>query len=88
VGSRSNPDDTKINGLGNKYTGLVKDQSNTWGVWCTSEMTPLTNDKDLLNSKIDAMVGTGNTYIAPGVLWGWNMLDAAEPIQAENRKRG
>lgn len=86
VGSRSNPDDTKIVGLGNKYTGLVKDQSNSWSIWCASEITALSDDKDRLNAKIDAMVGTGNTYIAPGVLWGWNMLDSAEPIVGAKTK--
>lgn len=86
VGSRSNPDDSKIGGLGNKYTGLVKDQSGEWGVWCAAEITPLTNDKDVLNANIDAMNGIGNTYIAPGVLWGWNMLDSAEPLTGSKSK--
>jgi Flp pilus assembly protein TadG len=86
VGSRSHPDDSKIVGLGNRYKGLVKDQSGNWGVWCASEITNLSSDKSLLNSKIDAMSGVGNTYVAPGVLWGWNMLDSAEPITGAKTK--
>lgn len=85
VGSRNSPMDTKIGGLGNKYTGIIKDY---WGngVSCAKEITPLTDDKAVLNTAIDAMVGVGNTYIAPGVLWGWNMLDPAEPITGGKTK--
>jgi Flp pilus assembly protein TadG len=85
VGSRHSPLDAKLVGLGNKYSGVIKD---TWGnnVWCAKELTPLTDNKTTLNAAIDAMTGVGNTYIAPGVLWGWNMLDAAEPIVGAKTK--
>jgi hypothetical protein len=84
VGSRSSPNDREISGSEN-YTGLLK---NTYGyeVWCAAEITPLTSDKSVLNTQIDAMTGVGNTYIAPGVLWGWHMLDAAQPIVGAKSK--
>ena len=85
VGSRTSPNDIKINVLANKYTGIIKDY---WGynVSCASELTPLTDNKTDLNTAIDAMVGVGNTYVEPGVLWGWNMLDSSEPIVGAKTK--
>jgi von Willebrand factor type A domain len=43
-------------------------------------LTELTGTKSTLDSQIDAMVATGETYIPAGVLWGWNMLDSQEPV--------
>ncbi|MFO1034169.1 MAG: VWA domain-containing protein [Hyphomicrobiales bacterium] len=85
VGSRDAPLDTKISAIGTKYKGLVRD---SWGnqVYCAKEITQLTDDKTQLNAAIDAMAGVGNTYIAPGVLWGWNMLDANEPLTGAKTK--
>ncbi|WP_237212427.1 TadE/TadG family type IV pilus assembly protein [Ruegeria lacuscaerulensis] len=40
-----------------------------------SEITPLTNDIDLLHSQIDALTAQGNTSIDIGVKWGAALLD-------------
>ena len=85
VGSRESPKDTQITGLTNKYPGIT---SAYWGYqeYCAKEITPLTDSKSDLNAAIDAMVGVGNTYVAPGILWGWNMLDSAEPLTGAKTK--
>lgn len=79
VGSRNNGLDTKIDGLGNKYPGIMD-------VSCASPYTDLTSSKATLASQIDAMVATGETYIPAGLLWGWNMLDSDEPITGAKTK--
>jgi Mg-chelatase subunit ChlD len=80
VGSRLAPMDSRINGLAKKYPGIQN-------VSCTNPITLLTDDQGMLNAQIDSMVGVGETYIAPGVLWGWNLLDAGEPLGgAKNAK--
>lgn len=85
VGSRVSPKDEKIGSTSTKYPGITKSY---WGYqeYCAKEITTLTDSKSDLNTAIDAMVGVGNTYIPPGVLWGWNMLDSAEPITGAKSK--
>jgi Flp pilus assembly protein TadG len=75
VGSRSAALDTRINNLGTRYPGL----QNTW---CPQEITLFEDDRALLDSRIDAMNGSGNTYIPSGILWGWNLLDSSEPLDS------
>jgi hypothetical protein len=73
VGSRSATLDTRIDSLGTKYPGLLN-------TWCPQEVTLFNDDESLLDSRIDAMVGSGNTYIPAGILWGWNLLDSSQPL--------
>jgi Flp pilus assembly protein TadG len=73
VGSRAEPLDGSIGTPATRYRGLSN-------LTCTSEIQVLTNDKTKLDAKIDSLVATGNTYIAPGLLWGWNMLDSKQPL--------
>lgn len=40
----------------------------------TSEIVPLTSDKDLIEEKIDALTATGSTGGQVGVGWGWYMI--------------
>ena len=79
VGSRNNGLDTKINGLANKYPGIMD-------MNCAAPITDLTPSKATLDSQIDAMIATGETYIPSGLLWGWNMLDSNEPITGAKTK--
>jgi Flp pilus assembly protein TadG len=79
VGSRSSTLDTKIGSLATKYPGL----QNTW---CPQEVTLFDDNESALGSKIDAMVGSGNTYIPSGVLWGWNLLDSNAPLASAKTK--
>jgi Flp pilus assembly protein TadG len=80
VGSRSDTLDTKITGTtGNKYPGPMNTS-------CPQAIEPLTANASTLKAKIDAMAGTGETYIAPGVLWGWHLLDSNAPFEGAKTK--
>jgi hypothetical protein len=73
VGSRNNPHDENVSHSHIEYPGLL-------GVTCPGALTPLNDDKQEIKDKIDAMVATGMTYIAPGMIWGWNILTPEAPI--------
>jgi hypothetical protein len=73
VGSRNNPLDTQDISPNKKYSGLM-------GTSCGAAVTRLTSDYATLRSAIGAMVANDETYIAPGVLWGWNTLSDSEPF--------
>jgi Flp pilus assembly protein TadG len=73
VGSRSYPLNVNDGNLAMRYPGLPN-------VRCPSPLQTLTNDKAVLNAKIDGMIATGNTYIPGGLMWGWNMLTHIEPL--------
>ena len=47
---------------------------------CPSELTRLTNSNTEILTKIDAMVATGETFVQPGVTWGWRALDWNAPF--------
>jgi Flp pilus assembly protein TadG len=73
VGSRNDPLDVSIGSPNVKYPGIMD-------VGCPMALTELTDNKSTIDSQIDAMVATGETYIPSGVLWGWNMLDSQQPL--------
>ena len=73
VGSRSVTEDETIGSPGSKYPGVMN-------VNCPIEIMPLSSSKSGVNAKIDEMVGTGNTYIPSGLLWGWHLLDPNQPF--------
>ena len=73
VGSQTPPNDKKAGVAKEKFKAID-------GGVCPTEITPLTSDIPRIFADIDAMIATGNTYIAAGVLWGWNVLDPAEPF--------
>jgi Flp pilus assembly protein TadG len=73
VGSRNSPLDLGIGSFATPYPGIMD-------ATCTAPLTPLTDSKATLDSAIDAMTPTGATYIASGVVWGWNLLDSNEPF--------
>jgi Flp pilus assembly protein TadG len=80
VGSRPDPLDESLGQANtNPYPGLQNTS-------CPSEVTALGSNGPVLDSQIDAMIGTGNTYIPQGILWGWNMLQAGGPIGAAKSK--
>jgi len=73
VGSRSSPLDESAGAAGEAYPGLSN-------VPCQAAITPLTSDLALINNSIDGMVAANSTYVPGGLLWGWNVLDSAEPF--------
>jgi Flp pilus assembly protein TadG len=75
IGSRNSPLDENIGTPSSKYPGIMD-------VGCPQPLTDLTDIQSTLDSQIDAMVATGETYIPSGVLWGWNMLDSQQPLDS------
>lgn len=49
-------------------------------VSCPTALTPLTTNEDTLEASIAAMKAEGDTYIAPGVMWGLRVLSEAAPF--------
>jgi Flp pilus assembly protein TadG len=74
VGSRAYPKDVQT---GADFAWRVPGLMN---ISCTSPLTRLTNSRSTLVSKIHAMVATQDTFIQPGILWGWRVLDWNEPF--------
>lgn len=74
VGSRSYPNDVQT---GNDFSKRVPGLMN---VGCNSQLTRLTNSKSALVSKINAMTATSDTFIQPGIIWGWRVLDWNAPF--------
>jgi Flp pilus assembly protein TadG len=74
VGSRKNPLDEVISGLGDRYTGLMN-------TWCASPIVTLTDDEKDLRDSIQNLTPSGNTYIPSGLIWGWNTINANEPFK-------
>lgn len=75
VGSRSYPDNASDHNFQNKPVPEVYDGT------CPNQIQPLTTDKELLLSKLDAMEARGNTYIAGGLEWGWHVLTNRAPFR-------
>ncbi len=74
VDSRPSPLDLQQGSNGGAIPGIAN-------VNCPAPIEPLTNDTTAVNTKIDAMVAGGSTYIAGGLLWGWNVLNPDAPFQ-------
>jgi Flp pilus assembly protein TadG len=75
VGSRAEPMDETIGTVSSPYKGLMNHS-------CTSELVELTDNQSKLDDTIDGLVATGETYIPAGLLWGWHLLDSAEPLSS------
>lgn len=73
VGSREYPYNLEDRAYGTrKVPGLMD-------VWCGAEITPLTNTRSDVINEINAMTGSGNTYIPTGLTWGMRLLSSAAP---------
>jgi Mg-chelatase subunit ChlD len=73
VGSRDYPLNVEDTRLEMPYPGILRAK-------CASEIMPLTTDKRRIETEIDAMTATGETYIPGGLVWGWNAVSSAEPL--------
>lgn len=74
VGMRPAPDtDLLDNALSDRYPGLL-DTS------CANQLTDLTASKIDVTTAIDALSPWGETFIPNGLIWGWNLLDSAQPF--------
>ncbi len=73
VGSRDYPLNVRDKPPGTPIPGIMN-------VSCPSEITRLTSSKSLVNSEIDNMVASGETYIPSGLMWGWRALSRKVPL--------
>lgn len=88
VGSQPSPHDANVAASASNQVPALLD------VWCSQELTRLSDDPAAIKSSISALSASGETYIAPGILWGWRVLsdDPAGPFHdggpaATTRKR-
>lgn len=74
VGSRNYPLDLQdaVDSV-NRVPGMLD-------VWCAAPLQRLTNSVPALKAQIDALSASSETYIAPGLLWGWRILSPNAPF--------
>lgn len=75
VGSQASPDDENDVANASKKVPALYDTTD-----CPSPLIRLGNDQAAINNAIDAMTASGETYIAPGLLWGWRLLSSNPPF--------
>lgn len=73
VGSPNYPDNVRDDNPARVYPGYLN-------ISCGSQFTPLTKTVATVNSAIDVLTPSGDTYIPSGLQWGFNVLSAATPI--------
>jgi Mg-chelatase subunit ChlD len=73
AGSREYPLSTRDESYSTPIPGVMN-------AGCPSPITPLTNDKSTLLSRIDDFVATGDTFIPSGLIWGWRVLSKDAPF--------
>lgn len=80
VGSRNAPWNERARAGVALIPGL-SEISNEWPrPECGEEIQVLTNNMDLVRTKIDALSASGNTYIPAGLIWGWRTLNNEAPL--------
>lgn len=63
------------------YPVLGHRSSDRWSSWeCGSAVLPMTADVDLLEQHIEDLDASGDTYIAPGLMWGYRLLSPGAPF--------
>lgn len=74
VGSRNYPLDLQdaVDSV-NRVPGMLD-------TWCAAPLQRLTNSVPTLTAQIDALTASSETYIAPGLLWGWRILSPRAPF--------
>ncbi len=77
VGSRNAPDNLADKYNGKKFPGIM--DATTYSS-CGAEVLPLTNDRDVIATKISSLYPQETTYIPEGVMWGWRMLTHSAPF--------
>ncbi|MDE2364303.1 MAG: hypothetical protein KGM42_16630, partial [Hyphomicrobiales bacterium] len=48
--------------------------------WCSTPLQRLTSDQTAVQTAINNLTAGGETYIAPGLLWGWRLLSPNTPF--------
>ncbi len=87
VGTRPTPLSELDGSYSNRVPGLLhhiprQHTGFTYNVeaWCGREITPLTDDFDMLVGHINELYGTDQTYLPSGLLWGQAVLSPGAPF--------
>ena len=82
VGSRNYPLNTQDKNVGNKIPGYLENVSDASGkkVRCNSEILRLNTSVAATKSAIQTLSTNGETYIAPGLIWGWRAISHRQPF--------
>lgn len=48
--------------------------------WCSAPLARLTNSRTSIKSQISSLTASGETYVAPGLLWAWRTLSPSAPF--------
>jgi len=48
--------------------------------WCSAPLARLTNSPTAIKTQVSALTPSGETYIAPGLLWAWRTLSPSAPF--------
>lgn len=75
IGSREEAYRDRIDVEAKKYPGFLNTS-------CSAEILDLTNNATTAKSKVSSLSATGETYLPNGLIWGWNMLNSAEPLNS------
>jgi Mg-chelatase subunit ChlD len=75
VGSRTAPRDAEVEVTSAQPVPGIMD------IWCANELLRLTNSQSTLKSAIGALGPSGQTYMAPGLIWGWRTLSQKRPFE-------
>ena len=82
VGSRTPPKDTQVDlSSSSPIPGLMN-------TWCSAPLKRLSNSKTELKDSIDAFTASGETYLAPGLIWGWRTMSQSAPFSDGAPKTG
>ncbi len=81
VGSRNYPLDLNDTvALTDPVPALVTDPTFYYSYGCPAPLQRLTTDSVSLKTQINALVAQQETYIAPGLLWGWRVVSPNAPF--------
>ena len=74
VGSRDNPRDlSDVVTTSQPVPALLNK-------WCSAPLARLTNSPTAIKTQVSALTPSGETYIAPGLLWAWRTLSPSAPF--------
>ena len=82
VGSRASPKDRQVELTSSAPIPGLPNTS------CGSPLKRLSNSKTELKDAIDAFTATGETYLAPGLIWGWRTMSPTAPFADGAPKTG
>jgi Flp pilus assembly protein TadG len=81
VGSRKHPLNTQDKTPAQKIPGYLENESDGKGkIRCNSEIQRLTTNLGVVKSTINTLSTRDDTYIAPGLLWGWRAISHRHPF--------